>query len=312
MRLDSIELFSGAGGLALGLHLAGFRHRALIESNVDACATLALNSARDVLGTHDWNVIEADARSINFRVFSDIDLVAGGAPCQPFSVGGIKRGVRDQRNMLPTFLDAIRSVRPRAFLLENVQGLLNHSDAVRLISEAERSLTSSRRRYAVETFIADAADFGVPQHRVRVFFVGRRLGDTNPWVAPESTHGPMGSLPWLTTSDALGDLSRYDSKLDHEFHSGARAYVGHTPSRMDRPAKTLKAGVNGVPGGENTIRARNGRIRYFTIREAARIQSFPDEWCFCGSWSSRFRQIGNAVPVQLAYRIGCSLRNVLR
>jgi DNA (cytosine-5)-methyltransferase 1 len=121
-----------------------------------------------------------------------------------------------------------------------------------------------------------------------------------------------GLLPWRTTRDAIADLpdprSRAAAKvLNHRLQLGARSYTGHTGSPLDEPAKTLKAGVHGVPGGENTIALPNGDIRYLTVRESARLQTFPDDFRFHGSWTETMRQLGNAVPVALATRVASSI-----
>jgi DNA (cytosine-5)-methyltransferase 1 len=123
-ELRSVELFTGAGGLALATHEAGFHHRALVEWNRDACDTVRENvRAGSVAGIDDWNVVEADIREVPLCDFGDLDLVAGGPPCQPFSIGGKHRGVDDRRDMIPEFIRAVREITPRAFILENVKGL---------------------------------------------------------------------------------------------------------------------------------------------------------------------------------------------
>ena len=117
--------------------------------------------------------------------------------------------------------------------------------------------------------------------------------------------------PWLTVRDAIGDLPDPELQpelaaacLNHRFQGGARSYVGHTGSPLDEPAKTLKAGVHGVPGGENMLRRADGSVRYFSVRESARLQTFPDKYRFHGSWTESMRQLGNAVPVKLAQAVG--------
>ena len=126
----SIELFTGAGGLALGTHLAGFQHAALVEWNADACKTLRANvDAISLPGIGDWRVLETDSRSLDFTAFGPVDLVAGGAPCQPFSIGGKHRGMEDERNMIPEFIRAVRALTPSVFILENVRGLLRSAFA---------------------------------------------------------------------------------------------------------------------------------------------------------------------------------------
>ena len=373
----SIELFTGAGGLALATHLSGFHHENLYEWNDDACRTLRANSARAaVKGLTAWKgkVIEGDVRSVDFGTHQSIDLVAGGPPCQPFSLAGNHAGMEDQRDMIPHFIRAVRETTPKAFVMENVKGLtrksfaeylnfttlqLTYPEVVRKRGEGwERHLarlhqhhTSSPRPeglvYNVSQRVLNAADYGVPQSRERIFIVGFRSDVDAHWSYPEATHsqealyfdqyvsrtywdrfgvsqrevpqamaakvhtlerqGAPRLKPWRTIREAIADLpAPFKSKNDngevfnHRYQAGARPYVGHTGSPIDLPSKTLKAGDHGVPGGENMIAFPDGTYRYLTVREAARVQTFPDNWHFEGAWSEAMRQLGNAVPVDLA------------
>ncbi|MCB1225319.1 MAG: DNA cytosine methyltransferase [Verrucomicrobiales bacterium] len=375
--MRSIELFSGAGGLALGLEASGFEHVALVERNKDACATLRLNRPQ-------WNLIEADVRKVDFAGLGPVDLVAGGPPCQPFSIGGKARGYDDQRDMFPAAVRAVRELRPKAFMFENVRGLLRQAfhdyvEYVRLqltypdfptsqniswdanLRRLQKHHTSKGRinglTYQVSIHLADAADYGVPQRRHRVFFVGFRSDLDAKWFfpAPVSSseellrqkyvtgsywreHGLSGlEVPpanlrakvsrvapdslfqtctrWKTVRDALVGLPhpKNDSDhLNHVYQPGAKSYPGHTGSPWDEPAKALKAGDHGVPGGENMLNYGNGKVRYFSVRESARIQTFPDEYMFSGSWTESMRQLGNAVPVALAQAVASSIFNHLQ
>lgn len=382
--MRSLELFTGAGGLALGTHFAGFEHRALFEWDHDACSTLRSNAKRRAInGIERWKVEEGDIRNASFDEFGPVDLVAGGVPCQPFSIGGKHQGMRDERDMFPDFLRAIRALRPRAFIVENVKGLLRqsfrnyfayinlqltHPELVRKpgqtwaehLKSLEDFHTKGRVKglnYNVVFRLLNAADFGVPQTRERVFIVGFRSDVGVDWHFPEPTHSeatlvrdqfitreywdrhgipkprsirqPAARLltrsealpltrPWQTVRDATCDLptparGRQRAKVaNHWFVPGARSYVGHTGSFIDWPSKTLKAGVHGVPGGENMIAFADGTVRYLTIREAARMQTFPDGWEFEGAWGEVMRQLGNAVPVSLATTIAKSVATRLK
>ena len=386
--MNSIELFAGAGGLALGTGAAGFRHVALLEWDQDACETLRFNAQRHFGGRSRAEVVEGDVRKFNFRQFEgSLDLVSGGPPCQPFSIGGKHLGFEDERNMFPEAVRAIREIQPRAFIFENVKGLLRANfanyfsyiihqlrfpevlrrtdeDWQHHLARLERRQTSGVEAglsYNVVYQVMNAADFGVAQRRERVLVVGIRadLGvefsfptptheeDSllfEQWVTGEywdrhrirrpamrtlsprtqsrveriKTSTNVGLLAaWRTVRDAVGDLpglndAKTHGVANHVFNPGARSYKGHDGSPYDYPAKTLKAGDHGVPGGENTLREANGAVRYFSVRECARIQSFPDEWVFCGSWTETMRQLGNAVPVDLAAIVARKLARDLR
>lgn len=353
-RLQSIELFSGAGGLALGLHEAGFEHRALYEWNQSAVDTLLYNKSMGFMPLHRTDIHRADVREVDFKVFRGIDLVAGGPPCQPFSMGGKAAGMNDSRNMFPEAIRAVAEAQPRAFIFENVRGLMrpaftNYVEYIRLqlqfpefpisknaswdqnlsrlMRHKERGGNGSKElTYRVHVKQANAADFGVPQHRHRVFFVGFRSDLQTNWSFPSQTHADPDSVDfknsferlesWATLQDALRGLPDPMSKAaskwhNHVFQPGAKIYPGHTGSPLDRPAKALKAGDHGVPGGENMIRFEDGSVRYLTVRESARVQTFPDDYVFLGSWTEAMRQLGNAVPMRLAEIVGRSVAKAL-
>lgn len=387
--LQSVELFTGAGGLGLATHLSGYHHKGLFEWNVDACDTLRANAQEAaVKGLSRWRgkVNQGDVRDVCFEQFQGIDLVAGGPPCQPFSLGGQARGMEDQRDMIPQFIRAVREAQPRAFIMENVRGLARksftsylHYTVLQLsypaihrkkdeaweqhMGRLQQHHTSSARKrglaYNVVLDVLNAADYGVPQCRERLFIVGFRSDIDAHWSFPAATHSQerllhdqwvsgnywervgtrkssdiqksVGSRlkalnrlptpatsPWQTVREAIADLPAPFDDVDHRrnvfnhrFQPGARPYTGHTGSPIDSPSKTLKAGDHGVPGGENMIDFGNGKYRYFTIREAARIQTFPDTWHFRGVWSEAMRQLGNAVPVDLAKVVAGSVAQTL-
>lgn len=354
--LHSIELFSGAGGLALGLHAAGFRHRALYEWNAAAVETLLYNQSMAHPSLKGCKISRADVREVDFTPYRGIDLVAGGPPCQPFSMGGKAAGMNDTRDMFPQAIRAVAEAQPRAFIFENVRGLLrpafsNYVEFIRLQMEFpefpisqnvawEQNLQrlqrhkertdndSSGLRYRVHVHQANAADYGIPQQRHRVFFIGFRWDSQTDWCFPTPTHADIdtqsgaifakrsGLLPWVTLQEAINDLSKPTAKAsskwpNHVLQLGAKSYPGHTGSPLDRPAKALKAGAHGVPGGENMIAYADGSVRYLTVRESARVQTFPDDYVFLGSWTEAMRQLGNAVPMKLAEIVGRSVAKAL-
>ncbi len=375
--MRSVELFSGCGGLALGTARAGFKHALMVEWNDDACDTLALNKRLGVEHAKHWPVRKMDVRDIDWAtVVGSADLVAGGPPCQPFSIGGKHRGNADARDMWPEAIRAVRQLTPSAFLFENVRGLARPAFAEYLAWITAHLAAPSIQRRAGEDHIAhvtrlrrapseteynvrvlkvNAADFGAAQKRNRVVIVGVRrdlgldLGEFanthsrerllwDQWITGEywKRHGlkakgrepsvadqrlvaalrkrlvPPPELPWRTVRDALLDLGEPDGAWNHVFQGGARVYPGHTGSPLDEPSKALKAGDHGVPGGENMMVREDGSVRYFTIREAARLQGLPDEWAFQSSWTESMRQLGNAVPVELATALGQWIAGVLK
>lgn len=377
--MRSIELFAGAGGLGMGLHEAGFHPLRVIEWDRDACDTIRENKERGQGIVRAWPLTEGDVRTVDFKDYEGkVDLVSGGPPCQPFSLGGKHRAHSDVRDMFPQAIRAVREARPRAFIFENVKGLTreafrNYFEYIRLqlehpeltikasevwqdhLARLERHHTRGGRgglHYQVVTRVLNAADHGVPQRRERVVFVGFRDDLNISWSFPEKTHSLDALLwdqvhdggywdrhritrrdralhdrsrkramtleekpatkPWRTVRDAIHDLPDPVKPVpatgamphNHRFQAGARSYPGHTGSPLDEPAKTLKAGVHGVPGGENMLARPDGSVRYFTVRESARLQTFPDDFVFHGSWTESMRQLGNAVPVKLARTVG--------
>lgn len=372
----SFELFAGAGGLALGVQLAGFASLGAIEWNKWACDTMRLNRDSGYPLTAHWLVHEMDARDFDWESISEeVDLLAGGPPCQPFSIGGRGRAHSDARDMFPTMIDAVCALKPRAFVVENVKGLLREQfsdyyqyvllrlefpersmrqnetwvDHLQRLRKEKRLASPSRDEltYRVVATLVNAADYGVPQKRERVFIVGFRSDLSIQWSFPSPTHSSnalkrdqskLGSYwerhnikpsagmransasasddglrPWRTVRDALAGLPKPLREgcggypFNHEARFGAKAYPGHTGSVLDLPSKALKAGVHGVPGGENMLIQDDGSPRYYTVREAARIQTFPDGYRLNGAWSEAMRQLGNAVPVSLAKTVASSI-----
>ncbi|MBE5461731.1 DNA cytosine methyltransferase [Mycobacteroides abscessus] len=379
--MRSVELFAGAGGLALGCEIAGFETVRVVERDRWACDTIRQNKAADYPLVREWDVEEGDVRLSDWSTITEsVDLLAGGPPCQPFSMGGKARAADDVRDMFPATAEVIRQLRPRAFIIENVRGLtrtafsnyfeyiklrLGHpeivsregetwTDHLHRLQREHTSATSEELAYNVSSTLVNAADYGAPQQRWRVFFVGFRSDVPAEWAFPNQDHSKdalahsqwvtgdywdrhkvakrnrpepvRGTIvranallerdpelqPWRTVRDALVGLpepTRAGSRryLNHVLQPGARSYPGHTGSAIDAPAKALKAGVHGVPGGENMLLRPDGSIRYFTVREAARLQTFPDRYELHGAWSEAMRQLGNAVPVVLAQKVAGSV-----
>lgn len=387
--MNSLELFAGAGGLAMGMSNAGFQHCGLVEWNPYACQTIRENPQRYSSQGAAWPLYELDARNMDYGIFEQqVEVISGGPPCQPFSLGGKHGGLSDSRDMFPEAVRSVRQLGPKAFVFENVKGLLRQTfttyfeyvtlqltyphliraadeDWETHLSRLERLHTSGHTTqglcYRVVYRLLNAANYGVPQKRERVFIVGFRDDLDIEWTFPPATHSEdallrsmwitgeywkkhgvsprkrpampakltarvariaatdpaKDLLPWVTVRDALfglPDPKKYPNnrELNHKFIDGARSYPGHTGSPLDEPAKTLKAGDHGVPGGENMIAMPDGSVRYFTVREAARIQTFPDDYVFHGSWGEVMRQLGNAVPVRLAEVVASHVATHLR
>ncbi len=381
---SSIELFAGGGGMALGNRRAGFEHLALVEWNVNAAKILRHNAK---LHPHLWNedrVHEQDVRTwlseteIEART---VDLVAGGPPCQPFSLAGVHAGDMDHRNMFPAAFDAVRKFQPKLVLFENVPGLTRPSFAPYFqyikdqlakptvepkadeiwLAHHDRIRKARPRKllYRVHELLIEAADYGLPQTRRRVILVGIRsdIPDAVRWTPPKPSHSrdallydqwvsgdywtehgiPMPERPdgveqrvralkdsgrpdfqrWQTIRDCLKGLPEPINRMpseavsNHEGIPGARVYAKHSGSPFDWPAKTIKAGVHGVSGGEAMIRFDDGSLRYFTVRESARMQGFDDTYEFPVARSRSMGAIGNAVAVPVAEMLTRSLRALL-
>lgn len=384
--LTAVELFAGAGGLGMGVSLAGFKPLAVLEWDKWACDTIRENQRNEFPLVRDWPMHQGDVRTFDYEsIPGPLDLLSGGPPCQPFSMGGKHKSFRDDRDMFPATADIIRKLAPKAFIIENVKGLkrstfINYYNYILLLLEfpeivrkadekwpehhrrLQQHGTSGSRKgltYSVLPTLVNAANYGIPQRRERIFFIGFRHDMDVRWSFPDESHSldallvsqwvtgdyweqhgiskrkrpamPDGlasrvaalrksnrrpdKYPWMTVRDALADVPEPTSGgtffHNHRLQPGARTYVGHTGSPLDLPAKTLKAGDHGVPGGENMMVRDDGSVRYFTVRESARLQTFPDGFELHGSWTEAMRQLGNAVPVALAQLVASSVAEKL-
>ncbi|MEV4531610.1 DNA cytosine methyltransferase [Streptosporangium sp. NPDC049304] len=405
----SVELFAGGGGLAMAVASAGFRPLLFNEFNKRACETLEANKAHPYkVGTtppipepgENPPLLVGDVTEVDFKYLKGrVDVLAGGPPCQPFSLGGVAKGDEDKRNGFPHMFRAIRQMEPKAVVCENVRGLLrpsfmpyfeyikrelalpfeertegsgwqDHDEVLRHLLET--ATVDDHERYDVRHYPVNAANYGVPQIRNRVIMIAfrRDLGVNwdrfeqlvRPRFSEESLHDDMrnGSYwerhpdvprrvreqamarisqhslplldrerlrPWRTLRDAIKGIDGQRplppvEKLDrNEYHLGgfadhigwpdARIYPGHTPNELDRPAKTVKAGVHGVPGGESVMLLDDGEHRYMTVRETARVMTFPDDWVLVGPRGEKMRQLGNAVPVLLGQVFANAVATVL-
>lgn len=324
-RHTDIELFAGAGGLALGLEQAGFDGLAYVEINGDACETLRRNRP-------EWNVIEGDVHEIDFRQYDgQVDLVSGGFPCQAFSMAGKRLGFGDIRGTL--FAEIIRcanETHPKMLLMENVKGLLSH-DGGRTFETIRHEV--EKAGYSLQWEIMNASYHGVGQARERIVMIGIRddLSGKISFEYPEpddrqtTLRDALDGVPdspgasyserkakvidlvppggcWV---DLPQDIAREYMKSSYDSPGGKRGMARRLS--WDRPCLTLTTS----PSQKQTERCHPDETRPLTVREYARVQSFPDDWKFAGGIGSQYRQIGNAVPVEMARRIGVQIIKAL-
>jgi len=330
---QNIELFAGAGGMALGMERAGFSHLLLNDSDRYATETLQKNRP-------EWYIVHGDVAEIDFSPYRDkVDLLTGGFPCQAFSYAGKKRGMEDTRGTLfYEFARALKESAPKVFLAENVRGLVSH-DRGRTLETMVKVFESMG--YAVMApRILKAIHYHVPQKRERLFIVGIKKEYAN----SVSFQWPKESPRYYTLKDALkkGDLFPTDvpKSIGQTYPEKKKKILDLVPPGgywRDLPLELQKSymmksfylggGKTGIarriswdeacltltcaPAQKQTERCHPDETRPFQVREYARIQTFPDEWEFAGSMTQQYKQIGNAVPVNLAYALGLSLIDVL-
>lgn len=325
----SIELFAGGGGLALGLHKAGFKHLLLNEFDKSACSTLRYNMP-------DWNVAEGDIHDIDFTPYEGmIDLLSGGFPCQAFSYAGKRLGFEETRGTL--FFEmarAVKEVKPKVFMAENVKGLHEHDNGrtfdtiQRVIKELGYTL--------IEPRILRAILYNVPQKRERLIMIAIR-NDIAPYVtfswpsicnelrtlrdaffagelydcdvpASEGQKYPPNKEKIMSMVPPGGDWRNLPPDIAKDYLKGSYNLGGGKTGMarrlsMDEASLTLTC----APAQKQTERCHPVETRPLTVREYARIQTFPDNWEFCGPLSAKYKQIGNAVPVNMAWALGRSL-----
>jgi DNA (cytosine-5)-methyltransferase 1 len=327
--MRAIDLFSGPGGLSLGMKAAGITPIVSVEKNRDAIETYSEH-------TSDSTHFCRDIRGLSFEQYRGAaDVVFGGPPCQPFSTGGLRRGTSDARNMFPEFMRVLEEVRPAAFLAENVPGLATKQ---RIHYLADLIAQFEKIGFNVSWKVISAADHGVPQKRKRLFIVGMRKGEF--WF-PKPSHGPDGKKKYVPTSSIvskqvpLGEppdcpvvFAKYPDPrpspyAGHVYNGGGR------PIDLDGPCHTILASAGGYkthwvdmddiapPYTKHLLdggRPREGSVpgaRRLTVEESALLQTFPKGMRFAGSKSSQYTQVGDAVPPQLARVLGEALRDQL-
>ncbi|MEA9413885.1 DNA (cytosine-5-)-methyltransferase [Flavobacterium sp. PL02] len=326
-----LELFAGAGGLAVGMEKAGLKCVALNEIDKWACETLRTNRP-------DWNVLEGDIKNFNFSEYHNkVDIVTGGFPCQAFSYAGKKLGLADARGTLfYEFARAVKEVNPPICIGENVRGLLSHENGKTL--QGMISILDEIGYNVVPVQVLKAINYNVPQKRERLILVGIRKDIDLKYEYPKPYKKIYNLKDALKKSDLFdcdvpysGGSKYPQSKVDvlklvpqkgywrdlpidiqKEFMGGS-FYLGGGKTGIarrigwDEPCLTLTCS----PAQKQTERCHPEETRPFTVREYARIQTFPDDWQFSGSIAQQYKQIGNAVPVNLGKEVGYSIINFL-
>lgn len=315
--LSTLSLFSGGGGLDLGFERAGFGHRASIEI-LDICGeTLRFNRPQWMVksGKND-----GDVQSAKFTLFRNVDVVHGGPPCQPFSIAGRQAGADDPRNMWPDFVRCVLQTRPRAFVAENVPGLLDRKFESFV---QDNIIAPLDKHYTIFRFKLSAHDFGVPQARRRVFFVGfRATKDAARWVEPAPTHGDVNTLfgPLLPRNTARKSLGLPSAEFDTVAPTLRSGFTGprNTTGVLNSKAalniwNQLQIWPNGVQATNAlaaAYTAENGHFR-MSLEDCALLQGFPSDWHFCGAVYQGLGQIGNSVCPPVAYAVARQVSRAL-
>lgn len=307
--LRTVELCAGAGGQALGLEHAGFEHAALFENDKHACTTLRDNRPH-------WPVYEHDLfQDFDFSQYRGVDLLAGGLPCPPFSVAGKQLGEKDERNLFTRGVDIAAIIRPKAIMFENVKGMLEPAFAD-YRGKIESRL--NRLNYKVEWRLLHASDFGVPQLRPRVVMVALEKRYFAHFAWPSATERPptvgetlaelmqengwSGTTHWKTLANKIAPTIVGGSKK----HGGPD--LGPTRSRQ----AWAELGVNGKTLADSAPAADFDGMPKLTVKMAARLQGFPDDWHFSGRKTAAYRQVGNAFPPPVAAAVGKAISEAIR
>ena len=324
MKPSILELFAGAGGLALGIEKAGFNTVGLIDHDKDCVETLKKNRP-------EWNVIHSKVEDIDYSIYKGVDVISGGFPCQAFSSAGKRLGFGDVRgNLFFEMMHAIREIKPKIVVAENVQGLLTHKKGETL----KTIITALENEgYYVHYQLLNAVDFGVPQKRKRLILIASRehhfISNIKSTVSQHKTVKdaltgcpsslgveyskakkkvldlvPQGGC-WTSLPDEI-QREYMGASYGKESNMGGRRGIARRIS-WDEPSLTILCS----PSQKQTERCHPIETRPFTVRESARLQTFPDNWSFHGSISSQYRQIGNAVPVKFAEVVAKHVINLI-
>ncbi|MBN8675656.1 MAG: DNA cytosine methyltransferase [Chitinophagales bacterium] len=306
--LTSLEICAGAGGQALGLEMAGFNHTGLVEIDINACETLVKNRP-------EWHVIQGDIKKFSGKNFIGVDLLAGGVPCPPFSVAGNQLGPADERDLFPDALRLAKVIRPKAIMLENVKGLFNPSFKGyrdNIIKEL------SSLGYVAEWKLLNASDYGVSQLRPRTILVAflKKLNLEFSWPIEFETPAPtVGNLLYDLMAANEWELAESwtlkANKIAPTIVGGSKKHGGPDlgPTRAKKAWAEMGVDGNGIandPPQKSFI-----GLPKLTVRMAARIQGFPDEWVITGKKTAAYRQVGNAFPPPVALAVGRQIAKAL-
>jgi len=289
-----LDLFAGCGGLSLGFEAAGFE-------------TIGFEMVNAASETYNQNLV---GNCFNLKLDTDFiyptaDIVIGGPPCQPFSVGGNQHGIKDARDGFPVFIDAVKKLNPKVFMFENVRGLLySNKWYFELILDELYSLG-----YLLDFKLLNAVDYGVPQNRERLFVFGHRSEFNFPkkYSKKTSVFDAIGEMMYTVPENSKFLTQAQDTYIAK--YEKASFCINPRDLYADRPARTLTCrNLAAATGDMQRVKLNDGRRRRLTVREAARLQSFPDWFEFSGNETSQYYQIGNAVPPLLAYQLAESLK----
>jgi DNA (cytosine-5)-methyltransferase 1 len=293
----ALDLFAGCGGLALGFESAGFE-------------TIGYEKDKDAVQTYNKNLngscleefLTPDTK------FPHADIIIGGPPCQPFSVGGKQKGLDDSRDGFPTFISAVKQVKPQLWMFENVRGMMYRNKEY--LQEIVAQLESLG--YQISFELLKAVDYQVPQNRERLVVIGHKGG----FVFPATVRKRF------TAGDAVADIayliddeSKFLTKSQYEYvarYEKASKCINPRDLHLDRPARTVTCrNLAGATGDMLRVSMPDGRKKRLTVREGARLQSFPDWYTFHGSETSQFNQVGNAVPPLMAFNLAAQILSYL-
>ncbi|OBF56724.1 DNA (cytosine-5-)-methyltransferase [Mycobacterium sp. 852002-53434_SCH5985345] len=309
MALTSVEICTGAGGQALGLHNAGFTHRAVVEIDPHACATLRANRS-------EWNVIQQDLfEDWDPSDFAGVDLLAGGVPCPPFSKAGRQLGADDERDLFPRALDLAEFLQPKAVMLENVRGLLDP-----VFADYREDVNQRLRGMDYEPYwrLLNASDYGVPQLRPRVIMVAIRKGlRAFEWPEPSKVPAPtvgeaLKDLMAANGWEGADDWARRANTVAPTLVGGSKKHGGPDLGPTRARQAWLALGVDGKTVAEEAPEPGYTGVPRLTVRMAARLQGFPDDWEFVGRKTNTYRQVGNAFPPPVAQTVGEQIKKAIR